>query len=148
MYLSGKLNIEEKMKKILATIALLAMSMSFMTGCENSVINSLTIKNGTSYKIYINFRGSLITVDPGEMEIKDIKEGTYAYETTFEYPSTATTIKTEGAVSGEVSLKAGTKILIFYSSSVSSDGTSYTLNASISSSDDILGGSNDNPLLP
>ena len=82
------------------------------------------------------------------MEIKDIEEGTYTYETTFEYPSTATTIKTEGAVSGQVSLKAGTKILLFYSSSESPDRTTYTLNATISSSDDIFGGDDNNPVLP
>ena len=138
------------MKKILAIIALLAISMSFLTGCDNSAINSLTIKNGASYKVYLNFRGSLISVEPGNgtIEIKDVKEGRYTYETTFEYPSTATTVKTEGAVSGEVDLKAGTKILIFYSSSESSDRTVYTLNATISSSDDISGGGEDNPLLP
>lgn len=138
------------MKKVLAIIALLVISMSFFTGCDNSTINSLTIKNGASYKIYLNFRGSLIAVEPGngKMEIKDIKEGTYTYETTFEYPSTATTVKTEGAVSGLVSLKAGTKILLFYSSSESTDRTTYTLNATISSSDDIFGGGDDNPVLP
>jgi hypothetical protein len=148
--LSGKLNIEAKMKKILAIIALLTISMSFLTGCSDSTVNSLTFKNGASYKVSINFRGSEINIpaNNGKMEIKDVKRGTYTYETTFEYPQTATTVKTEGAVSGQVSLKAGTKVLIVFSSSTSIDGSTYTLNATISSSDDIFGGDDDNPIVP
>ncbi len=138
------------MKKILAFIALLAICMSFLTGCDNTTTNSLTIKNAASYKIYVNFRGSLIPVDAnnGTMELTDIKRGTYTYETTFEYPATATTVKSEGAVSGQVNLNAGTKILIVYSSSESTDRTVYTLSATISSSDDISGGDDGNPIFP
>ena len=138
------------MKKLLAIIALVAISMSFFTGCDNSNINSLTIKNDAGYKVSLNFRGSEIDVpaNNGKMEITDIKRGTYTYETTFEYPQSATTVKTQGAVSGEVTLNAGTKILLVFSSSISADNSTYTLNATISSSDDISGGGDDNPVLP
>ncbi|UCH66625.1 MAG: hypothetical protein JSW63_05720 [Ignavibacterium sp.] len=135
------------MKQILAIIAFLAIGMSFLTGCDNSDLNSLTLKNAASNKIYINFRGSLIGVEPNEtMVLKDIDRGTYAYETTFEVPAGTTTAKSEGAVSGQVTLDAGTKILIHYSS-IFTDGT-YTLGATISSSDDISSGNDDNPVLP
>jgi len=144
--LSGKLNIEDKMKKILAITALFAICMSFLSGCSNSVDNSLTFKNGASNKIYINFRGSLIAVDANKtMELTDVERGTYTYETTFEVPAGTMSANSEGAVSGQVSLVAGTKILVVYSS-IFSDGT-YTLGATISSSDDISGG-DDNPVLP
>ena len=120
--------------------------MSFLTGCSTTEENGLTIKNGASNKIYINFRGSLISIDASStMEIKDIPKGTYTYETTFEIPAGTMTTRTEGAVSGQVTLNAGTKILIVYSSTFS-DGT-YILGATISSSDDISGGV-DNPVLP
>jgi hypothetical protein len=134
------------MKQLLAITALLAICMSFLTGCDNSDLNSLTIKNAASNKIYINFRGSLIGVLPSEtMVLKDIDRGTYTYETTFEVPAGTITAKSEGAVDGQVSLNAGSKILIVYSS-IFSDGT-YTLSATISTSDDLLGG-DDNPVVP
>jgi len=134
------------MKKILAITALFAICMSFLSGCSNSVDNSLTFKNGASNKIYINFRGSLIPVEANKtMELTDLDRGTYSYETTFDVPAGTTTAKSEGAVSGQVSLEAGTKILVVYSS-IFSDG-SYTLSATISTSDDISGG-DDNPVLP
>jgi len=134
------------MKQLLAVTALLAICMSFLTGCDNSDLNSLTIKNAASNKIYINFRGSLIGVLPSEtMVLKDIDRGTYTYETTFEVPAGTIIAKSEGAVDGQVSLNAGSKILIVYSS-IFSDGT-YTLSATISTSDDLLGG-DDNPVVP
>lgn len=134
------------MKQLLAVTALLAICMSFLTGCDNSDLNSLTIKNAASNKIYVNFRGSLIGVLPGEtMVLKDIDRGTYTYETTFEVPAGTISAKSEGAVDGQVSLNAGSKILIVYSS-IFSDGT-YTLSATISTSDDLLGG-DDNPVVP
>ena len=135
------------MKKILAIITLLAICMSFLTGCTNSVANSLTFKNGASNKIYINFRGSLIPVDAQKtMEIKDITGGTYSYETTFEVPAGTTSTTSDGAVAGDVSLSAGTKILVVYSS-IFSDGV-YTLSATISSSDDLSDGNDINPIGP
>jgi hypothetical protein len=134
------------MKKILSLVLLITIGMSFLTGCSTTEENGLTIKNGASNKIYINFRGSLISIDASStMEIKDIPKGTYTYETTFEIPAGTMTTRTEGAVSGQVTLNAGTKILIVYSSTFS-DGT-YILGATISSSDDISGGV-DNPVLP
>ena len=134
------------MKKILTLVLLFAIGMSFLTGCSATKENGLTINNGTSNKIYINFRGSLISIDANStMEMRDITRSTYTYETTFEIPAGTMTTKTEGAVSGQVTLKAGTKVLIVQSSTFS-DGT-YTLGATISSSDDISGG-DDNPVLP
>jgi len=134
------------MKKILILVLLFPIVTLILTGCSTTGENGLTIKNGASNKIYINFRGSLISIDASSsMEIKDITRGTYTYETTFEIPAGTMTTKTEGAVSGQVTLNAGTKVLIVYSSTFS-DGI-YTLSATISSSDDIYGG-NDDPVLP
>lgn len=134
------------MKKILTIVLLFAIGMSFLTGCSKTVENGLTIKNGASNKIYINFRGSLISIDANStMELKGITRGTYTYETTYEIPAGTMSTKTEGAVSGTVTLNAGTKVLILFSSTFS-DGT-YTLSATISSSDDISGG-DENPVFP
>jgi hypothetical protein len=86
--------------------------------------------------VYVNFRGTKITVATGKTVIvKDIPQGTYDYSTTYEIPSGATTSATSGPLSGTVTLKAGTKILLIYSSAFEND--TYKIGATISSSDDI-----------
>lgn len=108
------------------------------TGCSGSLENSLKFKNFAAGDVYVNFRGNLITVAAGKtVELKELPKGLYTYSTTYEVPSNSQNSSAEGAVSGEVKIKAGTKILIVYSSTFV-DGT-YTIYATISSSDDQTG---------
>ena len=124
------------MKKILTLLFLLTICMSFLSGCSDKIDNKITFKNFASNKVFVNFRASLISVEAGEsLDITEIPKGKYTYETTFEVPTGTTSSKTDGDVSGEVNLAAGTKILIVYSSTFV-DGV-YTISASVSSSDDL-----------
>ena len=105
------------MKKILTLLFLLTICMSFLSGCSDKIDNKITFKNFASNKVFVNFRASLISVEAGEsLDITEIPKGKYTYETTFEVPTGTTSSKTDGDVSGEVNLAAGTKILIVYSS--------------------------------
>ncbi|MBK6913593.1 MAG: hypothetical protein IPH11_07970 [Ignavibacteriales bacterium] len=103
--------------------------------CSSSLENSITFQNLASNRIFINFRGELITVEAGETKIvKEIPKGLFTYSTTYEIPAGAQGSSTIGDVSGEMDIFAGTKILIVYSSTYLV-GT-YTLYATFSSSDD------------
>ncbi|MBK7379462.1 MAG: hypothetical protein IPJ03_10725 [Ignavibacteriales bacterium] len=103
--------------------------------CSSSLENSITFQNLASNRIFINFRGELITVEAGETKIvKEIPKGLFTYSTTYEIPAGAQGSSTIGDVSGEMNIFAGTKILIVYSSTYLA-GT-YTLYATLSSSDD------------
>jgi len=135
------------MKKVLRIAVLLLFLMPILTGCSSNVDNKITFRNFASNKIYINFRASVIEVEAGATTvISEIPQGTFSYETTYEIPAGATSYRAEGAVSGELSLKAGTEILIIYSSTFS-DGL-YTLGATISTSEDLSGSGGSDPLNP
>ena len=54
------------MKKILTIITILTISLSFLSGCSDTVGTKITFLNFASNKVYINFRASLITVNAGE----------------------------------------------------------------------------------
>jgi hypothetical protein len=142
-----KLNIEEKMKKILTTISILTIFMSFLSGCTSTVDNKITFQNFASNKIYVNFRASLITVEAGKsVEITEIQKGTYSYSTTYEVPSGTTSSSAEGDVTGEVNIVAGTKILVVYSSTFIQG--LYTLSATKTTSDDLSSGGDTDPIGP
>ena len=127
------------MKKILTIITILTISLSFLSGCSDTVGTKITFQNFASNKVYINFRASLIPVNAGEsVDITEIPRGTYAYETTYEVPLGTLSSSAEGAVSGIVDFSAGTKILIVYGSTFVD--FVYIINATKTSTDDILGG--------
>lgn len=115
---------------------LLLLTISFVgLNCSSSLENSITFQNLASNRIFINFRGELITVEAGETKIvKEIPKGLFTYSTTYEIPAGAKGSAASGDVSGEMNILAGTKILIVYSSTYI-DGT-YSLFATFSSSDD------------
>jgi hypothetical protein len=95
--------------------------------------------------VLVNFRGEAINVPAGQtVVLKAVPRGTFTYSSTFSIPAGASNAVTQGAVSGEVVFKAGTKVLIIYSSTLI-DGT-YTLYATISSTDDLT--EDDNPTGP
>jgi hypothetical protein len=110
-----------------------------LASCSSKVDNSITFKNMSSSTLYVNFRGEVITISEGETKIvKEIPKGTYEYSTTYSVPPSTISSGTQGAVSGQVILKAGTKILVLYSSNFV-NGV-YTLYATISNSDDLDSG--------
>ncbi len=135
------------MKKILTIITILTISMSFLSGCSETVATKITFNNGASNMIKVNFRASEIIVNAGEsVDITDVPKGTYEYETTYELPFGATSGTAEGDVSGEVELLAGTRILIIYASAFI-DGV-YLISATKTTSDDLSGGGGIDPIGP
>ena len=123
------------MKKISILFLFVAISLPLFTNCSSTVENSLKVQNLASNDVYLNFRASLIQVRSGEtVELKELPKGTYDYETIYEIPSGATSTTAEGEVSGEFIIKAGTKILVVYTSTFIEN--SYTIFASVTSSDD------------
>ena len=123
------------MKKNLILAALVAFILISFTSCENSVDNSLTFKNLAAGGLIINFKGSDYRVAAGStLNLTELDKGTFAYSTTFEIPAGARTGDSQGDVSGTVTLKAGTHILVLYSSTLIEDA--YTLFATMSNSDD------------
>ena len=135
------------MKNGLRIAVILLFLLSIMTGCSSNVGNKITLRNLASNKIYLNFRASIIEVEAGATTvITEIPKGTFAYETTFEIPAGTTSYTTSGDVSGELTLNAGTEVLIVYSSTFS-DGL-YTLGATITTSEDLSGTGGSDPLNP
>ncbi len=134
------------MKSFLTIITFSLILMTFLSGCSDTVDNKITFTNFATNKVFVNFRAELKPVKSGEtLVISDIDKGKYLYETTYEVPAGALSFKADGAVAGQVSLSAGTKILIVYSSTFVDDV--YTLSATISTSEGISSGDND-PLIP
>ena len=124
------------MKKTIILFAIISLSVITLVSCSNTAGNKLTFNNLADEVVYVNFRAELIPVAPGEeVSLIDVDLGTYAYETTFELPAGAVSGQAEGDVSGELELRAGTNILIVYSSATLNDV--YILSASMTTSDDL-----------
>ncbi len=135
------------MNKIVTIIAFLAISLSFLSGCSETVGTKVTLQNFASNKVFVNFRASLITVDAGKsVDITDTPKGTYEYETTYQLPPGTISSEAIGEVSGEIELSAGTRVLIVYGSTFV-DGV-YTINATKTTSDDLSGGGIIDPIGP
>ena len=110
-------------------------SISFLS-CSDGPINKITFQNLADGDVYVNFKGSQIEVlSQSTVELEDIDKGEYEYETIFTLPYGTTEFSSEGEMSGSFILKAGTKIYVTYTS-VSNEGT-YTIYASVTSSDDL-----------
>jgi len=134
------------MKKLSILLLFTIASFPLFTSCSSSVENSLKIQNLASNDIYLNFRASLIQVKSGEVvELKELPKGSYDYETIYEIPSGATGSSTEGEASGEFLIRAGTKILVVYTSTFIDNN--YVLFASVTSSED-LNDEDPNPIGP
>jgi len=124
------------MKKTIILFAIISLSVITLVSCSNTAGNKLTFNNLASNAVYVNFRAELIPVAPGEeVSLIDVDLGTYAYETTFELPGSVTSGQAEGDVSGELELRAGTNILIVYSSATLNEV--YILSATMTTSDDL-----------
>jgi hypothetical protein len=124
------------MKKIYILLFTAFSVFLLFTSCSSTVENSLKIQNLASNDVYLNFRANLIQVKSGEIvELKELPKGTYDYETIYEIPSGATGSSTEGEAAGEFVIRAGTKILVVYTSTFIDNN--YILFTSVTSSDDI-----------
>jgi len=123
------------MKYRLPLFICIILSFIFINGCSGKVNNSVTFKNLSQGTVYVNFRGNAIAVTPGNSStVQEIPKGIYNYATTFSVPAGVISSTSQGAVSGNLTIVAETKILIIYSSTLI-NGT-YTLFANVSSSDD------------
>ena len=126
----------EVMKQKVIYIALVILSISLLS-CSDGPLNKITVQNIAAGDVYLNFRGTQVNIPSGQtVELQDIDQGEYEYETVFSIPAGASSSSSEGEMSGTFILRAGTKILVIYSS-VFDQGGSYTIYASVTSSDDL-----------
>lgn len=122
-----------KQKAIFLILVLLSVSL---LSCSDDPINTITVQNWASNNVSLNFKGTLTDIPAGSsVQLTDILQGEYEYETIFELPSGVTSYQASESCAGTLVLNAGTKILIIYTSV--NDGTSYTISASITSSDNL-----------
>jgi hypothetical protein len=127
------------MKKILALLCVFIFAFG---GCSSEGENSVTLNNSAAGTVYLNFRGEVTTVPSGKTVIlSKLPQGTFAYITTYSVPAGATSSTEVGDMTGEITIYAGSKILILYSSTFSEN--SYTIYASRTTSDNL-----DNPRNP
>ncbi|RKY93973.1 MAG: hypothetical protein DRQ01_03465 [Ignavibacteriae bacterium] len=135
------------MKKILILFVLTSLCAITFISCSTSVNNGITFKNLASGDIHVNFRATLTTVKAGEtVTLSNLPKGLFDYNTTYEVVPSNLPSEADGDVSGQLDIKAGTQILIVYSSIVT-EGV-YKLSASKTSSDDLNDTGNPNPVGP
>ncbi len=108
-------------------------------GCTSKLESRVVFKNIAAGALRINFRGTEVIVPAGKTVTVDaIKNGVYSYATTYDVPAGATSATATGDVSGNITINAGTRVLIIYSSTFIANV--YQLYATMSSSDDLSGG--------
>jgi len=135
------------MKKISILLVLTSLCAFTFISCSTSVNNGITFNNLASGDIHINFRATLTTVKAGEtVTLSNLPKGSFEYNTTYEIPAGVQSSEVEGDVAGELNIKAGTKILIIYSSVIVNNV--YRLSATKTSSDDLSDTGDPNPVGP
>ena len=134
------------MKKILILFVLTSLCANTFISCSTSVNNGITFHNLASEDIHVNFRAELTTVKSGEkVELLNLPKGSFEYNTIYEVPVNMLS-EAEGDVAGQLDIKAGTKILIIYTSIIV-EGV-YKLSATKTSSDDLNDEGDPNPVGP
>ncbi len=132
------------MNKYIKYLPFLLLPLLFLTGCSSKLQSQVVFKNLSAGALRINFKGDEVNVASGKIvTVEAIKNGLYSYSTTYEVPAGATSFNASGAVSGNIAINAGTKVLIIYSSTYING--SYSLFATISSSDDLSSTSTTSP---
>ena len=135
------------MKKILILFVLTSLCAITFISCSTTVNNGITIKNLASGDIHLNFLAELTTVKAGgEVTLSSLPKGSFEYNTTYEIPPGITSSSAEEGVSGQLTIKAGTKILFVYSSTLI-EGV-YNLFVTKTSSDDLSDEGDPNPVGP
>ena len=111
------------------------LTFIFINGCSGKVNNSVTFRNLALGTVYVNFRGEAIIVTSGNsIIVQEIPKGIYDYNTTYSLPAGSIGGSIQGDYKGTLTITAGTKITILYSSTQING--SYIVFASVSSSDD------------
>jgi len=134
------------MKHKFIYLVLIILSIGLFS-CSDNPINTITVTNNAAFGVQLNFKGTLTAVPAGgTVQLTDILQGEYQYETIFEVPANSTYDASESCA-GTFVLNAGTKIQMVYMSVF--DGTNYSITASITSSDNLSdGGILPNPISP
>jgi hypothetical protein len=123
------------MKQKVLYLILLILAFGLLS-CSDEPINKITIQNRAAGDVNISFRGSQIEVlSQSTVVLQDIARGEYEYETIFSLPFGATDFESQGEMSGTFDLRAGTKILVIYTSVIM--GGKYTIYASVTNSNDL-----------
>jgi len=134
------------MKQKASFLFLILLSVGLLS-CSDNPINTITITNSAAASISVNFRGTLTDVPVGAtVELTDILDGEYEYETIFSLPPGATDYVAGEQLAGTFDMQAGTKVLVVYVGFVDADGK-YNIDASITSSNDLSEGLG-NPIEP
>jgi len=118
---------------------LLVISSVSLLSCSDGPINKITFQNLAAGDVLVNFKGSQIEVPSQSTAVlQDIDKGEYEYETIFSIPYGATEFGSEGDISGTFILRAGTKIIVTYTS-ILKEGK-YTIYATVTNSNDLTEG--------
>jgi len=126
------------MKRKIIYLLFVILSVSLLS-CSDGPINKITFQNLAAGDVLVNFKGSQIEVPSQSTAVlQDIDKGEYEYETIFSVPFGATDFGSEGDISGTFILRAGTKIIVTYTS-VLKEGT-YTIYATVTNSNDLTEG--------
>ena len=127
------------MNKYIKYLPFILLIVFLFTGCTSKLESRVVFKNIAAGALRINFRGAEVIVPAGKTVTVDaIKNGVYTYATTYDIPAGATSATASGDISGEITINAGTKVLIIYSSTYINNV--YQLYATMSSSEDLSGG--------
>jgi len=122
------------MKHKFIYLVLIILSIGLFS-CSDNPINTITVTNNAAFGVQLNFKGTLTAIPAGgTIQLTDILQGEYEYETIFEVPANSTYDASESCA-GTFTLNAGTKIQMVYVSVF--DGTNYSITASITSSDNL-----------
>jgi hypothetical protein len=133
------------LKKLIVFSVLFVLPLLTFTSCESEVASQITIKNIADARVMVNFRANLYEISPDRTRVlKDIPQGTYQFNTTFELPAAAMIGSEGNELSGNLEIQPGTRITILYSSTFIEG--EYTLYANITTSANQS--PDDDPFLP
>jgi len=137
------------MKQKSIFFVLIALAVSFL-GCSDDPINTITFTNSAAADVSVNFRGTLTDVPVGaSVELTNILDGEYEYETIFTLPAGTTSYEAGEQMAGTFDMQAGTKVLVVYISVFDGSTGTYSIDASVTSSNDLTeGGRLPNPISP
>lgn len=123
-------------KQLIVLFTLATIFLITLTSCEPFIQNKITIRNLAAGDVKLNLRGNLYDISAGgTLVLNDFKKGTFEYTTTYTLPAGATDFATDGDVSGQFILNAGTEVVLLYSSTLI-DGK-YTIYGALTTSDDV-----------
>lgn len=127
-------------KQLIILFTLAVVSIVSFTSCEPFIENKITIENQSDGTIWLNVKANRHEVLAGEtIVLNDFDRGLYEYETVYFVPYTVSTSTAVGDYAGTMNIIGGTEIYILYTSvhTVSTQQSTYTLYATMTSSDDI-----------